>query len=249
MLPKRIADTSKISHQIPIIHRANTILQLAQRINDNNNSIITLRDQLNSLTNATTDQKPQIEREMAITLQQFTTTSRSLYQRALLLNRFVLNFQEADPLAAQYATEEARRKALELPVPIKDFPAVRNDHVALYQTIRGYTKDVQQLNLLFYGAITAYVLPVLYAILGAAAYTLRSLSQQLIARTYIPSYVDHARFPAAVIAGLVVGLFTNFTQSISLSPLAIAFLVGYGVEIFFSFLDAFLDTLKKVRSR
>jgi hypothetical protein len=30
MLPKRIADTSKISPQIPIIHRANTILQLAQ---------------------------------------------------------------------------------------------------------------------------------------------------------------------------------------------------------------------------
>jgi hypothetical protein len=29
MLPKRIADTSKISPQIPIIHRANTILQLA----------------------------------------------------------------------------------------------------------------------------------------------------------------------------------------------------------------------------
>jgi hypothetical protein len=32
MLPKRIADTSKISPQIPIIHRANTILQLARPI-------------------------------------------------------------------------------------------------------------------------------------------------------------------------------------------------------------------------
>jgi len=52
-----------------------------------------------------------------------------------------------------------------------------------------------------------------------------------------------------VIAGLVVGLFNNFTQGISLSPLAVAFLVGYGVEIFFSFLDTFLETLRKVRSR
>jgi len=52
-----------------------------------------------------------------------------------------------------------------------------------------------------------------------------------------------------LIAGLVVGLFNNFTQGISLSPLAVAFLVGYGVEIFFSFLDTFLATLRKVRSR
>jgi type III secretory pathway component EscS len=53
----------------------------------------------------------------------------------------------------------------------------------------------------------------------------------------------------AVIAGLVVGLFNNFTQGISLSPLAVAFLVGYGVEIFFSFLDTFLGTLRKGGSR
>jgi hypothetical protein len=61
-----------------------------------------------------------------------------------------------------------------------------------------------------------------------------------------------AKETIALIGGLVVALFTNFTalftQEIPLSPLAIAFLVGYGVEIFFAFLDAFLDTLKKVRT-
>jgi len=45
-----------------------------------------------------------------------------------------------------------------------------------------------------------------------------------------------------MIGGFVVGLFTNFTQGIALPPVAMAFLVGYGVEIFFPFLDAFLET-------
>jgi uncharacterized membrane protein len=93
------------------------------------------------------------------------------------------------------------------------------------------------------------LLPILYALLGACAFALRSLSQQIRARTYTPTYADFARITIAVIAGLVVGLFNNFTQGISLSPLAVAFLVGYGVEIFFSFLDTFLETLRKARSR
>jgi hypothetical protein len=75
------------------------------------------------------------------------------------------------------------------------------------------------------------------------------MSQQIHARTYTPTHVEFARIIIALIAGLVVGLFGNFTQGISLSPLAVAFLVGYGVETFFSFLDTLLETLRKVRSR
>jgi hypothetical protein len=44
----------------------------------------------------------------------------------------------------------------------------------------------------------------------------------------------------AVIAGAIVGLF-NTSQGISLSPLATAFLVGYGVELFFRFLDTLIN--------
>jgi hypothetical protein len=117
-----------------------------------------------------------------------------------------------------------------------------------YQQVRAFAKNVQQANFIIYGAISAYVLPVLYAALGACAYALRTMSAQTMARTYLPSHHVFARVVIALIAGLVVGLFNNFTQGISLSPLAIAFIVGYAVEIFFSFLDAFLETLKKVRS-
>jgi len=146
------------------------------------------------------------------------------------------------------SSEDERRKALQLSVPLD--PAQEwSDKIKTYQDIRTYAKDVQQMNLMFYGAITAYLLPILYALLGACAYALRSLSQQIRARTYTATCADFARIIIAVIAGLVVGLFNNFTQGISLSPLAVAFLVGYGVEIFFSFLDTFLETLRKVRSR
>ena len=43
----------------------------------------------------------------------------------------------------------------------------------------------------------------------------------------------------AVIAGAIAGLFNPATGS-ALSPLATAFLVGYGVELFFRFLDTLL---------
>jgi hypothetical protein len=56
------------------------------------------------------------------------------------------------------------------------------------------------------------------------------------------------RLIVAFIAGTVVGLFNNFTQGVSASPLAIGFLVGYSVEVFFSFLDAFVHTFQRVRN-
>lgn len=49
-----------------------------------------------------------------------------------------------------------------------------------------------------------------------------------------------ARFVVAAICGGVVGLFKTFaiSDSASISPLAIAFLVGYAADVFSSFLDS-----------
>jgi len=103
-------------------------------------------------------------------------------------------------------------------------------------------------NVIIYGAITAYVLPVAYALLGACAFALRNMAAQAGSKTYQPSYFNRARLIIALIAGTVVGLFNNFTQGVSVSPLAVAFLVGYAVEVFFSFLDAFVHTFERVRN-
>jgi len=66
----------------------------------------------------------------------------------------------------------------------------------------------------------------------------------------MPSVANSARFLIAAIGGAVVGLFNNFTitQGASIPPLAIAFLVGYAVDVFFSFLEGFLQAFTKTRS-
>jgi hypothetical protein len=45
----------------------------------------------------------------------------------------------------------------------------------------------------------------------------------------------------------VVGLFNNstFSQGVSIPPLALAFLVGYGVDLFFTFLEGILQSFTK----
>ncbi len=212
--------------------------EINDRIKENNALVVKLHDQLPSI------QQGRVPADILTQFQQLATSNRSLYSLASALNHFILGVVR-DTLPS---SEDERRKALQLSVPLD--PAQEwSDKIKTYQDIRTYAKDVQQMNLMFYGAITAYLLPILYALLGACAYALRSLSQQIRARTYTSTCADFARIIIAVIAGLVVGLFNNFTQGISLSPLAVAFLVGYGVEIFFSFLDTFLETLRKVRSR
>ena len=49
------------------------------------------------------------------------------------------------------------------------------------------------------------------------------------------------------IAGGVVGLFNNFTlgQSASIPPLALAFLIGFSVDVFLSFLETLSQSFMK----
>jgi hypothetical protein len=211
--------------------------EINNHIKENNDLVVKLHDQLANI------QPGRAQNDIITQLQQLATSNRSLYSLASILNYSILG-AERDPLS-----DVDKRQALQLPVPLADPANAGFDKIRTYQDIRTYAKDVQQMNLMIYGAITVYFLPVLYAWLGACAYALRSVSQQVRARTYTSSSADFARIIIAVIAGLVVGLFNNFTQGISLSPLAVAFLVGYGVEIFFSFLDTFLGTLRKGGSR
>ena len=58
-----------------------------------------------------------------------------------------------------------------------------------------------------------------------------------------------ARFYISGIGGGVIGLFNNiFGQNISVSPLALAFLVGYAADMFLSLLDATTQNLGKAKS-
>ena len=162
-------------------------------------------------------------------LQQYLTMIRDVQRVALQLNVFVLG----EPRAAEM---------IEVQPPI-DLHREVVGKLPIYQGIRSFAKDVQERTALFYGALSNFLLPPLYAILGACAYLLRAFSEQVRTRTFTPSRTDSARFIIAAIGGSAVGLFNNFTIE-SIPPLAIAFLVGYATDIFFSFLDRFQQSFK-----
>ena len=188
-------------------------------------------------------------------LAQFARVSRQIFAESQVLNFFV--FKAASAPSWANASEDVRRENLELNVrtgdttdPTLSFPSVINEgfqKLAVYQDIRAFAKQTQQMNLLIYGAITAYVLPVAYSLLGACAFVLRNMAARTGIETYRPSYFNRTRLIIALIAGTVVGLFNNFTQGVSVSPLALAFLVGYAADVFFSFLDAFVHTFERLR--
>ena len=119
------------------------------------------------------------------------------------------------------------------------------DRVAEYQQVRGYGNQLVEKVTVYYGAIAISILPVLYALLGAVAYLLRSYEQQSKNRTLITGEKPIARLLIAGIGGLVVGQFNNVAQGITISPFAVAFLVGYAVDVFFTFLEGLLQMFIK----
>jgi hypothetical protein len=95
-------------------------------------------------------------------------------------------------------------------------------------------------------ALLKYILPILYGALGASAYIVRSLANELKTSTYsLSSTIGYQlRFYLGAVAGLSIAWFTSDAKSAenagilqSLSPLALAFLAGYSVELLFSVLD------------
>jgi len=198
------------------------------------------------------------EAEVIGQLQQYAATIRAIDARARQLDWFVGN-AEWDPFSAyrwkanlSEPEREGRQKQLkdrfQLPVGIQDKPKALDNLTTTYQDVRSYAQNILDLVSVYYGAITVCLLPVLYALLGTCAYLLRGFEEELRARTFTPqSRANWARFLIAGIGGAVVGLFGNFsiTQGASISPLAIAFLVGYAVDVFFSFLEGMLQALSK----
>jgi hypothetical protein len=182
------------------------------------------------------------QKEVIQHLQQFAATTRGIHARARQLN-FFLAFAIKDPF------EGKDWKKLELSPGLSDLPSEATDRITIYQQIRYFAQTVDGLVSISYGAFAACVLPVLYALLGACAYLLRLFEQQLKGKTLTYSDAHLARFVIAGIAGAVVGLFNNFAlgQPASVSPLAVAFLVGYAVDVFFAFLEALIQSFNRPR--
>jgi hypothetical protein len=175
-------------------------------------------------------------------LQLYAATIRAIDTRARQLNALVF-FAEKDPLAAQRKVPAEIKQALQLPTALPNFAVAANDRTLVYQDVRYFAQSAIDDVSFFYGAISTCVLPALYALLGTCAYLLRTFEQQMAAKTFIPSKANSARFLIAAIGGAVVGLFNNVAigQTVSIPPLALAFLVGYAVDVFFAFLEGMIQ--------
>jgi hypothetical protein len=181
-------------------------------------------------------------------LQQYAALIRAIDTRTRQLNTLVL-LAERDPLATKRGDPKALHDALQLPAALPNLAAAANDRTLIYQDVRYFAQSVLDDFSFFYGALTACVLPALYALLGTCAFLLRTFERQMATRTFVPSVANSARFLIAGIGGAVVGLFNNFTigQGASIPPLAFAFLVGYAVDVFFAFLEGMLTSITAKR--
>lgn len=96
-----------------------------------------------------------------------------------------------------------------------------------------------------------YLLPLLYGLLGASVYILRTLSSQIRARTYSEaSNIDfRIRLYLGTLGGMVSAWFIGPEVAgglvKSLSPFAIAFLAGYSVELLFAVMDKIISAFSK----
>jgi hypothetical protein len=90
--------------------------------------------------------------------------------------------------------------------------------------------------------LSQYVLPLLYGLLGSLAYILRTLSREIQNVTFTRgSEIRYSlRWPLGMLGGVTVGLFfdpADLTGFAAITPLGLAFLAGYGVELLFTGLD------------
>jgi hypothetical protein len=187
------------------------------------------------------------EGDVITELQQFASTIRAIdgYARQLNWLLCLVPGTVSDPFRDIRGNMDETRKTFQLPEGLPNLAEAASGRTSVYQDVRYFAQNVLDEVSFYYGATTACILPVLYALLGTCAYLLRSLKKHIRNQTYIPHYANSARFIIAAIGGAVVGLFDNFTvtQGASISPLAIAFLVGYAVDVFYAFLDGLLQTI------
>ena len=209
------------------------------------------------------------------TLQEFSRNNRALYAQTKWLSRLNLGRLQ-NVYSSPWMLDPAKlRENLELHLPILINPNRSNTHdvstnddtknpehaiddglqkIAVYQDIRAMAQDAQRTSDILWAAITTYVLPALYAVLGSLAFILRDLSEQSVGKTFHPThgrFVNRVRLVIAVIIGTVIGLFDNLWHDsvVSASPLAIAFVGGYAANTFFAFLDTNALSGKSVNKR
>ena len=186
------------------------------------------------------------EQDVATEIQQFASEARAIYRRAHQLNPFLRSVGDYDPFNG--CLPQQLLNIFEVKLPLQNEIARLDERIRTYQEVRYFAQTVTEAVSFWYGAVSTCVLPVLYALLGACAFLMRSLQMKIRTKTYVKSVGDSTRLLVAGIGGAVVGLFNNvlITKGPSIPPFAFAFLVGYATDVFFTLLDGSLQAYTKV---
>lgn len=99
-------------------------------------------------------------------------------------------------------------------------------------------------------AFQSYLLPLLYGLLGALIYVLRELLTEIRQLTYgFDSEIRYRlKLTLGALGGMVIGWFFRPDEAAalaSLSPMALAFLMGYNVDMLFSLMDKMINNVSK----
>lgn len=100
-------------------------------------------------------------------------------------------------------------------------------------------------------AISLYLLPMLYGLLGTTAFVLRRLGEQLEESTFTETafFRYGLRMALGAVMGAIISLFyspeTTPTLAASLPLIAAAFLAGYSVELVFAAFDGQIERLRQ----
>jgi hypothetical protein len=129
--------------------------------------------------------------------------------------------------------------------PVDDIGELR-DAVKNYYVFR---RDVVQRLLsppVTVSAISSSILPIILGIMGAGAYVVRLISEQIKGSSFSSTSPIRHRVRVALggLAGVVIG-FGGVATPGSLSPSALAFIAGYAVEPVFSTLDSIAEKFKR----
>ncbi|WP_026998902.1 hypothetical protein [Eisenibacter elegans] len=137
------------------------------------------------------------------------------------------------------------------PYDLSIFEERQRVRAASFRRINNLSTEVEQAAIHPLMIIGSYILPLLYGLLGAYAYVLRVLSEEIKHQTYSrESDIKYQlRVRLGALAGLVVGILTvtgeeSFMVSISsLSPVALAFIAGYSIEFVFTLVDRLISNV------
>lgn len=127
-------------------------------------------------------------------------------------------------------------------VDLDDWTQATDYVVGRMFAVRVQVPKIQERAHIILGILGSFILPLLFGLLGALAFTVRKLAEEIETSTFAAtSPTQHRlRVGLGVLTGGVIGVFGALTQNFSLSPLAVAFLAGYGLDAVFSTFDSLI---------